>query len=93
MHTESFQSYTCGVDKEPVLEITFRTRDIADRALRIFTSFHGRALTLSFSQPASLIAELSGANSDSKPPVDSSEVVVDFDEDDDVRYLITFHVS
>lgn len=33
------------------MEITFRTRDFAERALRSFPNFHGRPLTLSFNQP------------------------------------------
>ncbi|VDO04849.1 unnamed protein product [Rodentolepis nana] len=56
-HTESFQSFTCGSEKEPVMEITFRTRDFAERALRTFTIFHGRQLTLSFNQPPCLTGE------------------------------------
>ncbi|KAM7535342.1 hypothetical protein Aperf_G00000089605 [Anoplocephala perfoliata] len=56
-HTESFRSFTSGSEKEPVMEITFRTRDFAERALRSFPNFHGRPLTLSFSQPVCMTGQ------------------------------------
>ncbi|VUZ48145.1 unnamed protein product [Hymenolepis diminuta] len=85
-HTQSFQSFTCGSEKEPVLEITFRTRDFAERALRTFTTFHGRQLTLSFNQPPCLTGETAGEGCDPKvaaAAADSSDLLhFEGDEDD-----------
>ena len=58
LYTESFRPFNCGNDKQelhqqqqPVIEITFCTRDFAEAAMRIFPQFHGRQLSMSFAAP------------------------------------------
>lgn len=57
LYTESFRPFICGNDKQPVIEITFCTRDFAEAAVRMFPQFHGRQLVMSFAPPASMTQE------------------------------------
>uniref|UniRef100_A0A5K3FDZ1 C3H1-type domain-containing protein n=1 Tax=Mesocestoides corti TaxID=53468 RepID=A0A5K3FDZ1_MESCO len=57
LYTESFRPFTTGNDSQPVIEITFCTRDFAEAAVRMFPQFHGRKLVMSFTPPVSLTQE------------------------------------
>ncbi|VDM31006.1 unnamed protein product [Hydatigera taeniaeformis] len=57
LYTESFRPFVCGNDKQPVIEITFCTRDFAEAAVRMFPQFHGRQLVMSFAPPPSMAQE------------------------------------
>ncbi|KAA3674544.1 uncharacterized protein DEA37_0011180 [Paragonimus westermani] len=51
LHTQKIVKHSDPVTSQPILEITFCTRDFAEAAMRQFHHFHDRSLRMSFSAP------------------------------------------
>lgn len=52
LHTQQTVRHLDAISGQPVLEITFCTRDFAEAAVRLFPQFHGRPIHVSFSAPS-----------------------------------------
>ncbi len=59
LHFDSFRSLSIGSgdDKQAVLSVTFRARDLAEAAVRMFPKFRGRQLVMSFTPPSGFLNE------------------------------------
>ncbi|CAH8567410.1 unnamed protein product [Dicrocoelium dendriticum] len=51
LHTQQTVKHVDAINGQPVLEITFCTRDFAEATVRLFHQFHGRPIQVSFSAP------------------------------------------
>ncbi|CAL8071828.1 unnamed protein product [Calicophoron daubneyi] len=86
LHTQHVAKHNESGTENPVLEITFCTRDFAEAAMRQFHQFHGHLLRMSFAPPPSLsesnntptVLEVTGpacssvvSSTQAEPPADS----------------------
>lgn len=82
LYTEGFLPFT--VNDQPVIEVTFRTRDFAEAAVRHFTNFHGRQLTMSFTPPAD-DNSTSSPSASYRPRTSTDSIAVTLDSGDGLR--------